>query len=214
MPMMYDFTRAFQDGATCTAGKHTFTMQTMRIGDLTVQTGRIVACDPFVESEASPLVAAIPQGEYPVFLSRATIEPNHQRNACAMLKITDALPVRWEMAMRPEQNLANLYFVDAGVGCFMDVAAAQVLDARLRADEMYHENLIDALNANQYVYANFALTPEIDANCIMFSSGWGDGIYASFWGYDVDDHIACLVTDFQVIDARVNDRPASDGDDG
>jgi hypothetical protein len=37
-------------------------------------------------------------------------------------------------------------------------------------------------------------------NMIAFSSGWGDGCYASYRGYDADDKIACLVTDFDVLD--------------
>ena len=35
-----------------------------------------------------------------------------------------------------------------------------------------------------------------EANLIAFSSGWGDGGYASFWGYDEKDNITSLVTDF------------------
>jgi hypothetical protein len=36
----------------------------------------------------------------------------------------------------------------------------------------------------------------IKANVIAFSSGWGDGGYASYWGYDSANNIACIVTDF------------------
>lgn len=43
----------------------------------------------------------------------------------------------------------------------------------------------------------------------MFSSGWGDGYYASWVGYDADDHPVVIVTDFAVITA-VNFPPASD----
>ena len=34
------------------------------------------------------------------------------------------------------------------------------------------------------------------ANVIAFSSGWGDGGYASYWGYDSANNITCIVTDF------------------
>jgi hypothetical protein len=43
----------------------------------------------------------------------------------------------------------------------------------------------------------------------MFSSGWGDGYYASWVGYDADDRPVAIVTDFAVITA-VNFPPASD----
>ena len=43
----------------------------------------------------------------------------------------------------------------------------------------------------------------------MFSSGWGDGYYASWVGYDANHRPAVIVTDFAVITA-VNFPPASD----
>lgn len=43
----------------------------------------------------------------------------------------------------------------------------------------------------------------------MFSSGWGDGVYASWVGYDADDRPVVIVTDFAVITA-VNFPPTSD----
>lgn len=34
----------------------------------------------------------------------------------------------------------------------------------------------------------------------MFSTGWGDGSYASYIGYDAEGQIARLVTDFYLLD--------------
>jgi len=36
-------------------------------------------------------------------------------------------------------------------------------------------------------------------NVVMFSSGYSDGFYASYWGFDADDNVVCLVTDFNVL---------------
>ena len=56
------------------------------------------------------------------------------RTACAMVKFCSESPVRWEMALRPGEDLAELrrnqffgYGVDAGMGCFVD---AQVVERR------------------------------------------------------------------------------------
>src|SRR4029078_4230104 len=38
------------------------------------------------------------------------------------------------------------------------------------------------------------------ANIVMFTSGWGDGFYASWFGYDAQGRVAALVTDFAVVD--------------
>nr|MCU0910302.1 DUF4241 domain-containing protein [Paracoccaceae bacterium] len=34
----------------------------------------------------------------------------------------------------------------------------------------------------------------------VFSSGWGDGWYASYWGFDQSGCLCALVTDFGVLD--------------
>ncbi|WML52275.1 DUF4241 domain-containing protein [Neobacillus sp. PS3-12] len=38
------------------------------------------------------------------------------------------------------------------------------------------------------------------ASISMFSSGWGDGSYPSFWGLDENGDVICLVTDFLITD--------------
>lgn len=45
-------------------------------------------------------------------------------------------------------------------------------------------------------WANLTIDNRTSANVITFSTGWGDGGYASYWGYDATGDIACLVTDF------------------
>jgi hypothetical protein len=41
--------------------------------------------------------------------------------------------------------------------------------------------------------------PETGANVVEFSSGWGDGCYASYWGLGDDGALCCLVTDFGLL---------------
>jgi hypothetical protein len=47
-------------------------------------------------------------------------------------------------------------------------------------------------------WANMKMSDDIEANMIAFSSGWGDGGYASFWGYDALGNLTTLVTDFSL----------------
>jgi hypothetical protein len=126
-----------------------------------------------------------------------------------MLRLRETPAVRWEMARMEGQEEVELqeeeffgYPVDAGVGCFMDARAAAALETHYDADEHYAEKLIDALEANhaqKWDYADIALNDKTGANLIMFASGWGDGVYASYWGYDADGALACLVTDFSIL---------------
>jgi hypothetical protein len=87
------------------------------------------------------------------------------------------------------------YGVDAGTGCFMDAEAAKILAGREDGHEFY-EQVIEP------VYDEWADIPlnEDGLNMILFRSGWGDGFYASYWGFDENDEVACLVTDFAVLD--------------
>ena len=46
-----------------------------------------------------------------------------------------------------------------------------------------------------------SLDEETGANILLFTSGWGDGRYPSYWGYAADGGIVCLLTDFGALDA-------------
>jgi hypothetical protein len=228
-----DFRKAFRDGSKLPAEPYgEVRVSTRRIGRLTVTTGAIVACDPLVFPERRPFTRRVPPGRYPVVISIAHIrhpkskkrEKPDERIACAMLRLGPCAPVRWQMATIPGQKLRTLkedhyygYVVDAGTGCFMDRAAAKILDRRMEADHGYFEELL-AASEGVYVHtrrwADFPLDEGSGLNVVFFSSGWGDGSYASCWGFDRAGEVACLVTDFQVLD-RTTDaatgRPAPKG---
>ena len=210
-----DFLRAFQNGATFhlknRQGKvvETYTVQLKDVAAIVLTTGRIVACDPFVlAGDTAPFLVTAPPGTYPVVLSIAMVEPPDERVACAKVQFREGAPVRWEMARKPGQNMAMLkegqvfgYGVDTGTGCFGDAEALTALDTRLRADQdrKYFAEIVAAQKANGGKWAALSFAPTTPANCVIFSSGWGDGFYTSWWGYDATDEIACFVTDFNVL---------------
>jgi hypothetical protein len=205
-----DFALAFTDGATIADDAGTIaTMRTHALGDLVAPTGRLIACDPLAAIEMTPFAQQIAPGRYPVVLSVAALANEDERVACAMLRLSDAPVVRWEMARLEGQESVTLledeffgFPVEAGVACLMDERAAAALDARFDADEQFAEQLIDQMESNatsSWDSANLPLDAESGANVVLYASGWGDGIYASYWGYAADGALACLVTDFGVI---------------
>lgn len=205
-----DFALAFQDGATTTDAEGTVTtIRVQPLGELIVPTGAIVACDPLTAIEPTPFDIHITPGRYLVMASLAADAEDDQRIACVMLRLRDTPAVRWEMARLEGQSGVELrddeffgYPVDAGVGCFMDAHTAAALSARYDSDEGYDEALIDAMEANRadnWDYANVTIDDATRANLIMFASGWGDGVYASYWGYDAQGTPVSLVTDFCVL---------------
>lgn len=208
-----DFGLAFTEGATISDAQGTLaTAHVASLGDLTVPTGQIVACDPLAAIEPKPFARRVAPGRYAALASVLALTNGDQRIACVMLRLRDApmtQVARWEPARLVGQEDVTLgedeffgYAVDAGVGCFMDAQAAAALAARYEADESYDEAVIDALEANRsqgWDYANIALDDVDGLNLILFASGWGDGIYASYWGFDADGAPLCLVTDFGVL---------------
>jgi hypothetical protein len=204
-----DFAVMFRDGATISDDEGLLaTMRVQPLGGLIAPSGAIVACDPLTAIEPKPFAQRIAPGRYPILLSVARLANGDERVACAQLRLSDAPVARWEMARLESQEQITLdadeffgYGVDAGVGCFMDARAASALDAHYERDESYDEALIDAMEAHRtesWDYANVALDEVSGLNVVMFSSGWGDGVFASYWGYDASGAPVCLVTDFSL----------------
>lgn len=211
-----DFALAFRDGATMADDNGALaTMRVYSLGELVAPSGAIVACDPLTAIAPKPFAQRVAPGRYPALVSVAQLADGDQRVACAQLRLSDAPVVRWEMARLEGQERIALgegeffgYAVDAGVGCFMDERAASALDAHYERDESYDEALIDALEARHtdtWDYADIALNDDASLNLIMFTSGWGDGVYASYWGYDASGAPACLVTDFSLFGRMMRD---------
>ncbi len=47
--------------------------------------------------------------------------------------------------------------------------------------------------------ATLSLAPRTRANLIAFSSGAGEGVYATYVGYDAADRVSCVMTDFALL---------------
>ena len=176
------------------------------LGGLTLTTGRIVACDPLVFPETEPFDGAFPTGTFPVLVSVMRSEDD-ERVVFARVQFTDERPREWKHVAQAGVDFESLdydeyfgYPVDAGIGCFMDVVAARALVAKLTADDSYYEEVLDKMDEAGIDTWNWADIPlDGAANMICFSSGYGDGSYPSFVGYNEAGRPVCLLTDFMVL---------------
>ncbi|MCC7500938.1 MAG: DUF4241 domain-containing protein [Flavobacteriales bacterium] len=189
------------------------------IGTVNLPTGRIVVCDPLVVPGTPAFVRSVPPGRYPVRLHYVDEGEFGARIAIATLTISKEPAVHYEMALRPGDELAVLeepgaYFgfpVDAGLGGFMDEEVAAHYLAWI--DRFYQErpdgNIYDDHFAAEFAktaepgtrdgdWINYAFPDRPDLNLTMFSSGYGDGVYPSYWGVNEHGGIVCLVIDFHV----------------
>ncbi len=189
--------------------------RTLDLGKLKITSGRIGACDPFVwlnpRDTPPPFTEPVPNGDFSVRLAIAVGGMSEGRIAFARVDFSTSPAVTWKMAVTQGQDVATLktgeifgYPVDAGTGSFYDPLAATALGATLKDNENAWQEWQERGEANgkaaNYEPNFFLMMPAGDLNIAMFASGWGDGFYASYFGYGKDGHVVALITDFAIVD--------------
>lgn len=186
----------------------------MDIGTVSFPSGRILACDPLIELEdRPPFMQTVPPGTYPVTICVMPSEKYGDRYACVKVTVSDAKPVRYDLAMIGDEDLNEDledgdYFgfcVDAGMGCIADVetqkAFREYWAKRLEEDEdidpyndLFCDLLEESYNENPRYqrdggdWVNWTV-PGTDLSIPIFTSGWGDGVYPCYFGYDSDGNV-------------------------
>ncbi|MER6478502.1 DUF4241 domain-containing protein [Streptomyces filamentosus] len=199
-----DFAHWFTPGAVVpTEDRGDVVFRVREVGEITLPTGRLVACDPIVhlgddEEPPEPFVVGVPPGRYRVQTAEAsfTYPYGHTVNAAARLVVRDLPAVRWEPALvpgepAPEDDCFG-YGVDAGLGCFLDAAAHHSFPGTADEEGVIWEVLDGPENPDAFVAEG-----ENGHSVAVFGSGWGDGLYPTWVGRDADGEVACFVTDFR-----------------
>lgn len=196
---------AFSEGFSYTSAGHDYSFYKTEICSLQIKEGWIIACDPFLYNNDKPFTTQFPTGSFPVELAVARIGDD-ERVGFARIRFSDKEPQRWTIAVVEDQDPSSLqedeifgYPVDAGTGAFMDISGGQELQSFLKADPDNFLTLLDAMEVNYKHTWDWLLWEQAGSDVAMFKSGWGDGVYATYVGYDENDSICRLVTDFCVI---------------
>jgi hypothetical protein len=194
--------RAAQDPAEQDAAVLEF--YPVSIGELQVRQGQIIGCDPlqFDSENDLPFNTDFPKGRFPVELAIAKWEGD-ERVGFARITFSEQVPCRWAMATAGDFDPAELapdtligYGVDSGTGAFLDASSVPAFAALTDTDR---DQLEEDLNANYRPTRSWLLWERDGASVALFSSGVGDGGYASYIGYAQDDSICRLVTDFMLL---------------
>lgn len=184
------------------------------LGELFLPTGKIVANDPLCLYETTPFEKTVAPGKYPVKLHLLHFDTDI-RVAYAEIQFSNTDPVSFELATHAGEDITSLnedefygYGVDSGTGGFMDYETCMEYDKKLKASKDYSWSELDDMLEESYVdtysTANICL-PESEKNMIAFSSGYGDGVYPSFWGLDQNNQPCRLITDFCIFDDGEDD---------
>ena len=210
---------------------------TEKIGELAVTTGELEIGDPlcYLNTEYSlVLEKKIPAGIYPVWLSMAAHRVFGLRYLAAKLEVTEKTPVRYEIAMPKGHDISDFnkpgifafYGVDTGLACICDRSVSihysdfvkkwrkENPDKNLYDDyfEAYFKESAKAYPQYQRPDGDFLdwTLPQRKENIVMVTSGFGDGAYSAYWGYDEAGEICCLILRFidpQAFDVEMPDLP-------
>ena len=201
------------------------------IGSVHFPTGTIFACDPLVELEdALPFLQMVPVGTYPVKICVVPSEKYGDRYACVKVEVSQKKPVRYELGMTGSEELDAAmgdddYFgfgVDAGMGCVADIQTQAAFKTywakRLEEDpdiDPYNDLFCDLLEENAKAHPKYQeshgdwlnwTVPDTDCNLPIFSSGWGDGYYPVYFGYDAKGEICAVYVCFIDIEASYGEQ--------
>ena len=197
------FERAFISGSKEKGNKDTLSMYGITIGNLKIVSGRIVACDPLHYDEYGiPFTQIFPTGEFPVQLSIAK-SGDEETVAFGRIKFSDEPVVRWEFALQKDQEPIPVggkewygYHVDYGRVIFYDHAATPVLSKEHVGEsegQLFKE--MDNHLHNDWSYSMYSIG---EYNLAAFTTGVGDGGYATYIGFDSQGKPCRLLTDFEI----------------
>lgn len=200
---------------------HTETRHWCTVGTIDFPTGKVIAADPFyylyewgeVEIVAPVLAIEIPQGSYRADVSVMLNERFGMRMCTARLKIKDTAAVRYDLAQPTEETAALVcsdglltgFPVDGGMMCFCDVQTAEEYRRFLsenNINDAYPEYFAECFAESAKKFPEYQhedgdflewTNPNTDRRMVMIHSGFGDGFYQSYWGYDEAGEICELV---------------------
>lgn len=199
-------------------------LERVELALLLLPTGRLVACDAmaFETDPREPFDRALEPGSYPVELAIASlaVADGEQRiPAFARVVLRPTKAVRWELAVTASQPLETLepgrvygFPVEGGIAAYMDALAHEILiedrEAHFAEEDPEHEEPdihreLDFAMSGPVTCRRGAIPIVVEdeppSNIVGFSSGPGDGVYPSYWGFDEAGVVVELITDFHVV---------------
>ncbi|ANF51505.1 hypothetical protein A0O34_13765 [Chryseobacterium glaciei] len=187
-------------------------LESFEVGKIYLSSGKLVACDPLITNDMQPFSIEFPKGDFSVLLHK---ERESNCVAYAEIIFANAEVTDWKLATTADQNVKDLaegevfgYPAESGMGCFMDVDTQKSLDKLEKKlyhskgadfmgiyEEFFHDYFFDENGAiDQYAF----LKPSEDhpGTIFSFETGYGEGFYASYIGYDKNNNPVKIITEF------------------
>ncbi|NPA10076.1 MAG: DUF4241 domain-containing protein [Chlorobi bacterium] len=187
-------------------------LESFEVGKIYLSSGKLVACDPLITNDMKPFSITFPKGDFSVLLHK---ERESNCVAYAEIIFSQSEITDWKLATTEGQNIKDLeegevfgYPVESGMGCFMDMDTQNnlnELEQRLYHskgvdfmgiyEEFFHEYFFDEKGAiDQFAF----LKPSENhpGTIFAFETGYGEGFYASYIGFDKNNNPVKIVTEF------------------
>ena len=199
-------------------GKEIFILD---MGEIEFPTGDILVRDPLVwlNRDEKAYLTSVPRGKYRIETLVVKLDEDHYRYALSRVRFTESIPKIYYEALKGDENLDDVdgdsifgFNVDAGLATIVDVETRNTYcDFK---DKWYAENSdkniyddffaeVFAKNAEENpVYQreggdwiNFKI-PNSELSIPMIQSGFGDGRYPVYFGYDENGKLCDLVVEY------------------
>jgi len=193
------------------------------IGDLYLETGRILLCDPLTSTLKRVVSKGIEPGSYPAQLYQVIYDDTMVLNIMLKVTIKSEAPYKWI----PIECLDSLGITkksshlgsDTGLISVMDLNTYEDWNSVVKDDfgryRFYMNNIHPFMAMRKkntsFVkdWANVNLHGEESGenknqNLLIAQSGLGDGYYPIYWGLNASGEKVCLVIDFRVFEPQGN----------
>jgi hypothetical protein len=103
-------------------------------------------------------------------------------------------PLGYSNSMENHEHLG--FFVESGVGSFMDLDVCNKIDTHYQFEETFYDYLMQEMYKNYKHTREWCVLPVEKQNIAIFSAGYGDGMYLSYVGFNKDGDTCRLATSF------------------
>ena len=193
----------------------------LNMGEVNFPTGSILVRDPLVylHRREQPYIQKVPVGVFPIDTLVVKIEEDHYRYVATRVRFSDEKAIVYRNALQGNENLENInensffgFYVDAGLATIVDVKTRdKYCDfeeewCKVNPDgNIYDDFFADEFKKNYKInpkfqreagdWINFAL-PNTNLSIPMIQSGFGDGEYPVYFGYDKDGKVCEVIIEY------------------
>ncbi|MCT4288561.1 DUF4241 domain-containing protein [Elizabethkingia anophelis] len=200
------------------------------MGEIVIPTGNIMVRDPLVylHQEELPYFIKVPTGKFPLTTLVVEVDEGHHRYVATRVKFTENKAVSYIEALIGNEDINSLnsgeYFgfnVDAGLATIVDTETRDLYCNFVDQWEKENPegNIYDNFFAQEFKksyeknpefqrtdgdWINFKI-PGTDLSIPMIQTGFGDGVYPAYFGYDENKNICELVVQYIAIEMAFGD---------